>query len=206
MGRTLTPAQRIASNYDPHGTDGIGSLGSGGILIGHSPLPRFEDGIYYETPNWSGFTVFAGFQADDQVNATDERFHSVRLRFQSGPIDVSLGNAELSPGNRVNSVGAAYDFKFVKPMLQYHSGERAGRKRTTTLVGLTAPLGAGELRAAWTKADDKSPTNIDRTLAAVGYDYSLSRRTLLYGTVVRDKTTGQTSGTNGFEVGIRHSF
>ena len=208
MGRTLSPSQRIASNYDPHGTDGIGSFGSGGLLLGHSSATfvRMDNGLYYETPNLSGFTVFGAFAMDDTPGPTDERFHSIRLRYAKGPLDVSLGIGELSVGNNVNSFGAAYDFRFVKPMVQFHSGERAGRKRATWLAGATAPIGAGELRAAYSEQDDRgSGTQTDRTLLAVGYDYSLSKRTLVYGTVIRDKTDRQ-DAKSGFELGMRHSF
>jgi predicted porin len=219
LGRTLTPSQRVASNYDPHGTDGIGSFGSSGLLIRQSALPRFNDGIYYETPNLSGFTVFAGVQMDDVPGATDERFTSLRARYQGGALDVSVGAASLNPGNKVTSFGLAYDFKFVKPMMQLHTGQRNALDWRTWLVGLTAPLGTGELRAAYSVQDQRQgTTQEDRSLFAVGYDYPLSKRTLLYGTVARDTTeravtagtppttTTAKNGKNGFELGIRHNF
>jgi predicted porin len=215
FGRTLTPSQRIASNYDPHGTDGIGSFGSGGLLIRQSALARFNDGIYYETPNLGGFSAFAGVQMDDVPGATDERFTSFRLRYQAGGFDASIGGASLNPGNKVTSFGLAYDFKFVKPMMQLHTGERNALDWRTFLVGLTAPLGTGELRAAYSKQDQRQgATQDDRTLFAVGYDYPLSKRTLIYGTVARDSTEQIVTATNavtknnknGFELGIRHNF
>lgn len=208
VGRTLSPSQRIASNYDPHGTDGIGSFGSSGLLLGHpsATFVRMDDGLYYETPNLGGFSIFGAFAMDDNPAPTDERFHSIRLRYASGPIDVSLGIGELSDGNDVQSFGASYDLKFMKPMVQFHTGKRSGRDRSSWLVGSTARIGSGELRAAYSKQDDRGPgTQTDRTLLAVGYDHSLSKRTLVYGTVARD-TTDRASGKNGFELGLRHSF
>jgi len=208
LGRTLSPSQRVASIYDPHGTDGIGSFGSSGLLLGHpsNTFVRMDSGIYYETPNLAGFSVFGAFAMDDTPGATDERFHSIRLRYVAGALDASLAIGDLSAGNKVNSFGLAYNLGFMKPMLQLHTGERAGRKRASWLVGATAPIGSGELRAAYSKQDDKGATNpIDRTLLAVGYDHPLSKRTLLYGTVVRDETDRQ-PGKNGFELGLRHSF
>ncbi|MDO9095858.1 MAG: porin [Rubrivivax sp.] len=208
MGRTLSPSQRIASNYDPHGTDGIGSFGSSGLLLGHpsATFVRMDNGLYYETPNFSGFSVFGAFAMDDTPGTTDERFHSIRLRYAKGPLDISLGLGELSDGNDVNSFGAAYDLGFMKPMVQFHSGKRAGRKRASWLAGATAPVASGELRAAYSKQDDRgNGTQTDRTLLAVGYDYPLSKRTLVYGTVIRDKTDRQ-DGKSGMELGLRHSF
>ncbi len=207
-GRTLSPSQRIASNYDPHGTDGIGSFGSGGLLLGHpsATFVRMDNGLYYETPRLGGFTVFAAYSMDETPGPTDERYHSIRLRYAKGPLDVSLGVGDLSAGNHVNSFGASYDFKVVKPMVQYHTGKRAGRDRATWLAGATAPVGKGELRAAYSKQDDRgSGMQTDRTLLAVGYDHPLSKRTLVYGTVIRDKTSRQ-DAKSGFELGLRHSF
>lgn len=45
LGRSQTPSQRIASHHDPHGTDGIGSFGAGGLLIGHSALTRMDNSV-----------------------------------------------------------------------------------------------------------------------------------------------------------------
>jgi predicted porin len=224
MGRTLTPSQRVASNYDPHGTDGIGSFGSSGLLIGLSALPRFQDGLYYETPNLSGFTVFAGVQMDDIADANDDRHKSVRFRYASGPLDASLSIANMGNDDKVNTFGLSYKLGAFTPMFQYHSGERAGVDRSVLLIGTLAKLGPGELRAAWSKSDDKrdaraavgttpAVTPDDRTLFAVGYDYPLSKRTLMYGTFANDSTKRETvagsftrTRSRGFEAGIRHSF
>lgn len=205
LGRSLSPSQRVASNYDPHGTDGIGSLGSGGLLIGHSPLVRLESGFYYETPKFGGFSVFAAAQMDDQANTVDDRIKSVRLRYENGPLDIALAHADMRTGNDVTSLGMAVKLGAFTPMLQYHWGERGANKRKTMLLGTLVKLGAGEVRAAWSKSDDRSSGNTDRTLAAIGYDHALSKRTTLYGTVARDKTTGD-DGVTGVELGIRHLF
>ena len=220
MGRTLTPSQRLASNYDPHGTDGIGSFGSSGLLIGLSALPRFQDGLYYETPNFGGFSVFAGAQMDDIADANNDRHKSVRLRYAAGPIDASLAIGDMGNDDKVTSFGLSYKVGAFTPMFQYHKGERGGVDRSTILIGTLAKLGTGELRAAWSKSDDKrnaSATPVvrpeDRTLFAVGYDYPLSKRTLMYGTIANDSTKrSEVAGSytsrraRGFEAGIRHAF
>lgn len=203
LGRSLSPSQRIASGYDPHGTDGIGSFGSSGLLLGlpSSTFVRFDSGIYYETPKFGGFTLFGA----GTVKGESESY-SIRLRYANGPFDGSLGYGRHSSGNHVASLGLSYDFKFIKPMLQYHSGKRASRKRATWLVGATAPLGPGKLRFAYSMQDDKGAApQVDRKLISLGYDYSLSKRTLVYGTVVHDKQDGDRRR-HGVELGIRHSF
>jgi predicted porin len=210
LGRSLVPSQRVASNYDPHGTDGIGSLGSGGLMITHAALTRFNNGIYYETPSMGGFTVFAAHQLDEvKTDTTDESVSSVRLRFQTGGFDASVAYGEVNSRDKVVSLGLAYDFKSIKPMMQFHDGKRNGDDRQHWLVGFTAPVGAGELRAAYSAQNDKSPKNADRKLFAIGYDYSLSKRTIVYGTLASDRRGLNTTAAvhkRGFELGMRHLF
>ncbi len=206
FGRSLVPSQRVASNYDPHGTDGIGSFGSTNLLLGHAPLVRMENSVYYETPSLGGVTAFGSYQLDEVKDATDVKAWSLRLRYAQGPIDVSLSHGKLAGNNDVTSFGASYDLKWVKPMIQYHRGDRAGRARAAWLVGATAPVGPGEVRVAVSRLDDRGPSaQVDRDLVSLGYDYGLSKRTILYGTVVRDKLTAQSART-GVELGMRHLF
>lgn len=205
FGRSLVPSQRVASNYDPHGTDGIGSFGSTSLILGHTPLVRMENAAYYETPSFGGMTVFGAYQLDEVKDATDVKAWSLRLRYAQGPIDVSLAHGKLAGDNDVTSFGASYDMKWLKPMIQYHRGERAGRDRASWLVGATAPVGAGEVRFAVSRLDDRGAAPVDRDLIALGYDYGLSKRTVLYGTVVRDKRTNESART-GVELGMRHLF
>jgi predicted porin len=174
-------------------------------MIGHSPLARFNNGIYYETPNFAGVSVFAGHQLDEVKDATDDSITSIRARYQNGGLDASLAYADLSAGNKVTSFGASYDLKFIKPMAQYHDGKRGNKDRAHWLVGFTAPVLNGVARVAYSKQNDQSATNADRRLIAVGHDYSLSKRTLIYGTYINDKTN-KASAINGFELGIRHNF
>jgi predicted porin len=61
------------------------------------------------------------------------------------------------------------------------------------------------MRAAWSESNDQGPTNNDRVLVAAGYDYRLSARTQLYGTVALNRVARQ-PGRAGLEAGIRHLF
>jgi predicted porin len=205
FGRTQTPSQRIAANYDPHSTDGIGSLGSAGLLVGQGALTRFDNGIYLDTAPVGGFTAHAAMQLAEGSGTSDRRARSMRLRLNTGPFDGSLGHATLDNGTRVSSIAAAVEIGGFKPMFQHHEGQRDGLRRTTTLLGGTLQLKSGEMRAAWSQSNDKEPTDIDRTLVAVGYDHRLSARTLLYATFAQDRVTGQ-AARPGFEAGIRHLF
>jgi hypothetical protein len=71
------------------------------------------------------------------------------------------------------------------------------------LVGLTAPLGAGVAKLAFSNA--KQGTTLDTDKVAVGYVYSLSKRTSLYTTLASSKDIAKVK-TTGFDLGVSHSF
>lgn len=208
LGRSQSPAQRMASLHDPHGTDGIGSFGSSGLLLGHSAtrFGRMGNAIHYDSPRVGGFSASAAWAVEPSAGPGSPRHRSIRLRYQRGPVDVSLGRGDLARGNHVNSLVASWDLARIKPMLQMHSGQRDARRRAAWLVGATAPLPQGEMRLSFSKQDDRgSGPQTDRSLLAVGLNHGLSKRSTVYATAVRDRIGGQRART-GFEVGLRHAF
>jgi predicted porin len=205
FGRTLTPSQRVSVNYDPNNTDSVGTFGPSGLMLGQSALSRFSNGVFYETPNVGGLTLFAGYQIDETKDKIDDSASSVRLRYRREDFDAAIAYADLSVGNHVTSIGASYRFGSIRPMVQYHVGRRNSERRVHWLAGATVSVSVGEFRLALLGEDDRSAKNIDRRLASVGYDYPLSKRSLLYGTVARDRTRGGDARC-GFELGIRHNF
>ena len=131
------------------------------------------------------------------------------------------------------SLGASYDFGIVKP-LAYISQSKVERsigtafgdaKLNTYLLGATAPLGAGELRASIARYDLKD-FNAKANKFAIGYGYNLSKRTQVYTTIARLSNKGGSNLTvngngsglapvantaagrdsTGFDIGLRHSF
>lgn len=205
LGRSLGPAQRVASNFDPHSTDGIGSFGSTSLLMRHSALVYQQNAVFYETPNLSGFRVFAAHQLDETAGVNVD-VTAVSLRYRSKTLEAALATADAGlPGNKITSFALAYDFRVVRPMAQLHTGKNGGNDWRTSLVGATAPVGLGKVRVAYSKLDQRSGGNDDRTKFAAGYDHPLSKRTLLYGTYARDTRVAR-DNTNGFEFGIRHNF
>jgi predicted porin len=71
------------------------------------------------------------------------------------------------------------------------------------LIGATAPLGAGVAKIAF--SNNKQGTTLDTDKTAIGYVYSLSKRTVVYTTYATTKPmTGDK--TTGFDLGMTHSF
>ena len=48
------------------------------------------------------------------------------------------------------------------------------------MIGATAPLGSGLVRFSYQDRNDKSATDLDRRVIALGYTYNLSARTAFY--------------------------
>ena len=205
LGRSQSPAQRLASSHDPHGTDGIGSFGSSGLLGGLSALVRLDNALHVELQPAQRLSLQAALQLDEDSPASPTRITSLRVRYDHAPLDVSLSVSDLGPGNRLTSLGGTFTWGVVRPMAQLHRSTRAGQSRLTALVGFTATLGPGRWRVAWSRQDDRSAAQADRTLLAAGLDRALSRRTELYTTVARDTARGR-AARNGIELGLRHSF
>jgi predicted porin len=229
LGRDYTPTFWNHTVYDPFGTNGVGSsintftaLGSGA-----STLVRANNTIAYFTPNLGGFgaQVQYAFKETTAANAANE-YAGVRLTYAAGPLSAALATA--SEGSTVatdsfkrTNFGIAYDFGFIKPMAQYTQGKFGAAKVNHYLVGLVAPLGAGNIKASYVRSDyNAAAGDGDASQIAVGYDYNLSKRTALYGTFSRisNKNTGTFGlspnaaavpaggASTGFEVGVRHAF
>jgi predicted porin len=205
LGRSQTPSQRIASQFDPHGTDGIGSLGSSGLLLGHGSLPRFDNAVHIELARWRGVSAMAAHQFDELRDQRDERRRSLRLRWEHGRLDLALGHARLGPGQDAASLAAAWREPGHALMAQWHRGRRGGQTRQTWLVGATAQRFGLDWRGSISRSEAVANDPTRRTLVALGADQPWSRRTALYGTWAHERGPGRTFG-HGFELGLRHAF
>jgi predicted porin len=110
---------------------------------------------------------------------------------------------------------------------QYKFGDG---KLSVAHLGALIPVGAGQIRVSYMRADASgrtvTGTSIDADDAAqiaLGYVYNLSKRTALYGTAARVDNKGraayalqatpalpspnvQSKDSRGFELGVRHTF
>lgn len=93
------------------------------------------------------------------------------------------------------SLGASYDFGFVKPMLAYQHGEHVisvaneslpivnASKTDSVLLGATMPLMGGSLMGSvqyLRGKEDASGAKFEAHTVGLGYDYPLSKRTSVY--------------------------
>ncbi len=247
LGRDYTPSFWNTTIYDPFGTNGVGSamtpnlLRQAGLVSTaiHVSGVRSNNTIGYFLPGGlGGFNgqVQYGFGevASNLPNKGQGNYFGFRVGYGAGPLGVNYayGNQKGVSGAtnvKTSNIGVSYDFGAVKPML-FWGNEKAGTgaKVTAWELGAVAPMGAGELRAAYSRYDVARSAN-DWNKFAIGYGYNLSKRTQLYTTYARVSNKGAQNqsvsnggaaasgglsaglasaggGSTGYEFGIRHSF
>jgi len=183
------------------------------------------------------------------VNGRSGQYAGGRFGYANGPLDVAVAYGEskglagavaagfANPEVRTLNLGASYDLGMVKLFGElsdvrfeqdFVTGANVEDKQYGYLLGVSAPIGAGVVKAAW------SAVRRDRELAnqtdpkagklALGYVHNLSKRTALYATVARVTSkngynlglgggvVGNPSGTDakrsvtGYDFGVRHAF
>ena len=209
---------------------------------------------YFLPTNLGGFYGQVQYGLAEQVKTTGTnvstagRYVGGRFGYANGPLDVALAYGEsttndlITSNNKVKTanLGASYDFGVVKAFTELSQFKLASGIATTIidnskvnglLIGATAPIGAGLIRASFSTARVSLPGADPRAdKFALGYVHNLSKRTALYATYahVNNKNfganvpgisanagtgssplsygAGTPSSSNGYDFGIRHAF
>lgn len=232
LGREYSPTFWNTTIYDPFGTNGIGQSNAPGMLgaLGGATTNavRSDNSVSYLMAA-GPVSVHAMYAFGEQASNVDSNvgdYAGIRVAYAAGPIDVALafGNQKGTIGAtdvRIVNLGVAYDLGMAKPMFQWGSEKNDAAKITNWLLGVTVPVGQGEVRAAYSRYD-ANVANKDWNKFAVGYGYNLSKRTQVYGTLARVSNQSASAITvsnnglagsaalggtsSGYEFGIRHSF
>ena len=243
LGRDYTPSYWNNAIFDPFGNLGVGSglnLGmnaigttSGGPVAGQPTHTRADNSVGYFLPAMGGIYGQAMVAAGE--GNLPNKYAGARLGFATGPFNVAVGiGRQYLTGGRYNTwnFGGSYDLGVAKLMGLYSREENTSlaaaspfRENNRFTFGGVVPMGQGSITASYTRLDVKNTSN-DATQIALGYQYSLSKRTTLYGTVSRldnkgaatysigavgvggSHTSAPVGGGNstGMEAGLRHTF
>ena len=123
-------------------------------------------------------------------------------------------------------LGASSDFGAVKVSGAWRRFSFGSPRQTNMLLAAVIPIGLGDLKLSYVKADFDGQVGAintgpaDATQLGLGYAYNLSKRTALYATASRISNKGMATlsvpggsagptpgGTSsGYEAGIRHNF
>ena len=244
LGRDFTaPYNNL---YDAFGDNGVGNIletqdfrnaAGTGSLLGYGLQTRTSNAVSYFTPKTLG-----GFFGQVQYyrNGRDAspasnldlygNGYGVRVGYENGPISVGVAYGETdyndtTIGAKVDTknlnFGGSYDFGVAKLLVSVgqDKGEALGDSLKTRLytVGTTVPVGAGLIRASWTRAST-SDTDVRADKFAIGYVHNLSKRTALYTTFaylknkdgsnlgLNGSVTGFGDSSKGLDIGLRHAF
>lgn len=221
LGRQYMPAFLAVDSIDPFGTgnagDATGSHFDCRVGLGANILcaidVRMSNTINYSigVGGVSGQLAYGlGEVAGDN---SANRQVGLSLGYANGPINVvlayhNINNATGDNANKATILGGTYNFgpATVHLALDEQKNENAAgattRKTRDWLLGVSAPVGAGNIHASYIRGDDRLASNVDSNLAAIGYTHSLSKRTNIYTSYGRVNTNSQKQ----FDLGIRHKF
>lgn len=225
LGRDYVPTFWTQAIFDPFGFNGIGSTGN----VARYVQVRQDNAIGYFLPSnlggWYGQLMAA---AGEQGSSGDKggRYVGGQFGFRAGPFDVAAAYSELrtlAGKNKTANVGGSWDFGFLKLMGYYDRERLPTSKETRGEIGAVIPFGQSELRVGYDRSKlnpDVGPTSTLDNIKAT-YQYNLSKRTAMYGTIARlsnkDNTTNVSlpgafvaptfgGSSKGLEVGVRHFF
>ena len=237
MGRDYNPTAMNTFN-EPFGLVGVGTVGNftyasaAALGSGATTVLRNDNSISYFLPS----ALMGGLYGSALVAAGEgvagNKYLGARLGYAAGPVDVAVGFGKTKTASNTDynqyNVKALYNLGIVKLNFLYDVKKWNPRSQKTTLIGLSAPVANGELRAAYAVNNmSGGPVGSgfanadDSRLMSVGYYYALSKRTLLYTSLARITNKGaakasvsftppagmlggQTS--SGYEFGVSHSF
>ena len=225
LGRDLVPTWTALGDFDPFGTNGIGDTSlSYAALGGVDTKVRSDNMVSYFLPSAGGFYGQLSLAAGEGV--VGKKYTGGRAGFRSGPVDVTVAYSQTEVTTddvKLAVVAGSYDFGMVKLMASAQQAEYQTSKDRHYTVGLTAPVGVGQIRASYVKTDGSGAIgDRDADQFAIGYVHNLSKRTAVYTTyaLIENKgtanyTVGTISGftmpktqenSQGFELGLRHAF
>jgi len=217
FGREYTTAflqsQLVA---DPWGWDTVvtgtlgGSTGNAAVTGGGIATVRNDSSATYKI-SAGGFTFGAQIaEATDAINNTANKPVNFALSYAAGPITAGLGfertGAEVTDNAQWMTLNGAYNFGAFKIGGLIGRGTTAlGVDRSSWLVTGTAPVGAGEFRISYGVLDDDDLGKINKPFA-LGYHYSMSKRTTIYADMINDRGSLFTTSKTGYDLGIKHNF
>ncbi|MEY4564080.1 MAG: hypothetical protein RLZZ618_3357 [Pseudomonadota bacterium] len=211
LGRDDNPAYLLSQKVsDPWDTDTVAN--NNAITNGGVGTSRYANSVNYRG-TFSGFTVAAQVTERDGTKAQStgpDRPFSLGLSYVGGPLSVGFGHENPANENaQWTTVNAAWNFQVVRVIGLFGTGNLANdNKIRSVLLGVTAPLGAGELRASYGIRDNRT-TNVKlNKKLGLGYHHALSKRTTLYVDVANERRDNMASNLvkTGWDLGVKHNF
>ncbi len=218
FGRQKSLTYVASESIDPFG---VGLAGNMHRLFG--TVTRRDNAATYITPNMSGFSAAAQYGFGEKAgNNSASRTVAASATYAAGPVLAALVYEKLNDaaGNdalagKKTLAGGSYDFGMAKAHAAYETIKGGTADANVWMIGATVPFGPGAFLADYTRKTDKAlATENKSSQIALGYTYSLSKRTNVYTSFSRtanDNNVAVNTTTAGatdkfVNVGIRHAF
>lgn len=229
LGRDYTPQFWNLTVFDPFGTNGSGTTQTLNSIITGVTAVRASNTIGYFLPgNLGGFygqyQHYRGENVSGTATSKDGTGNGLRVGFANGPFNVAVAvsKTEYAAGDvKQNNIGGQWNFGVAKAMAQFSKDSNGAVDGKGWLIGGLFPVGAGEIRAAYSLYKTDLAGDPKSRKIALGYVHNLSKRTAVYTTYARVKNSGGAaasavpgaagapginSNSTGIDLGVRHSF
>ncbi|MCR5885275.1 porin [Rhizobacter sp. J219] len=246
IGRDFVPSYVSWGRHDPFGYVGVASSGTfisatpvGPIRsaygTGGNTTVRSSNAVQYLLPSGLGGVDGALMVAAGEGGTAANGQHKLvggRLGFTHPLFGITAAHDRVENdltvlGSHTDTVvGGHLSLSFMRLTLATRQFKYGNAKQSNLLVGATVPVGAGEVKASFNRANLQGrvgATVIDANDASqigLGYVHALSKRTALYTTASRISNKGAASfaipggpaglaggrDSTGFEAGLRHNF
>lgn len=220
LGRQYSPYYKVLRDVaDPFAA---GLAGKAGNLMATNT--RINNMIEYVTPKLAGFSADVGYGFGEVAgDSAKSRNLGAAIGYAQGPLNVKLAHHQLNNATATDKTSntlltCSYDFGVAKASLGYAINKGTGSADSNdAIAGVTVPFGASRVLASYIRHNDKTAANKDANQWAIGYIYSLSKRTDLYtsyahisnsngATFKVGNATDTGTGDKAFNLGVRHSF
>lgn len=187
---------------------------------------------YLLPPGLGGLYGQIQYAPSERTGSKQGEYQGIRVGYKSGPLDAALAVGKLYGSNPLTAAApdvatvnaaASYVFGFGTLMGEYSSesytSAAAKNKSTGYLLGLVAPVGALDLKVAYSSIKLDIAGTPKSSKWAVGAVYNFSKRTAIYATAaslhneggalltVNPIINGVANATSvGYDFGVRHRF
>jgi predicted porin len=235
IGRQYTPLFLALNTIDPF--SGVSMAGTAANLFSEGGI-RMNNTVKYALANYKGFNADLSYGAGEAAgNSQAGRQLGAMLGYTAGPLNLKLAyhHANSNPAapaspmsSKTTLLGATYDFGVVKlaAAAALNKGLVAigGQLQNDTrdvLLGVTVPYGQHKFMLSALRKTDRGGTGHDARQWGIGYEYAMSKRTVLYAAYAHIDnsvaagnagfyTVGNAcevgSGNAAYNLGMRHSF
>lgn len=183
LGRMFTPYFGAIATNDPFDAKGPGES----TRVFQDSGVRMDNTVKYSLPDLHGFYADLAYGAGEVAgNAAANRQVSADAGYAAGPLNVELAYHDTNDALGVRAarstlVAGNYDFGPLRGwMVLARSRNGASLDTRDTLVGVSIPFGRSLFVADVVRKTDRIVRNANATQLALGYYYTISRRTNLY--------------------------